>query len=101
MEYPGTDAAYVKAGDSKGTATAAGGSVAPGSGVALPNALGTGAKMFQLGYRHEFSKRTSVKFAYVKLDNDTAASYALGGLAAPTIAGESQSAWVMYASHTF
>jgi predicted porin len=95
------DAAYVKAGDSKGTATAAGGSAAPGSGVALPNVLGTGAKMFQLGYRHEFSKRTSVKFAYVKLDNDAAASYALGGLAAPTIAGESQSAWVMYASHSF
>jgi predicted porin len=97
------DASYADAGSSKGTATAAGGSVAPGSGVLLPNlaGAGTGAKLFQVGYRHEFSKRTSAKLAYVKLNNDTGASYALGGLATPTIAGESQSAWVMYAQHTF
>jgi hypothetical protein len=97
------DAAYVKAGDSKGSATAAGGSVAPGSGVALPSltGAGTGATMWQLGYRHEFSKRTSAKLAYVRVSNDSGAKYALGGLAAPTAGGENQSAWVMYASHTF
>jgi predicted porin len=96
------DASYVRAGDSKGSATAAGGSVAPGSGVVLPNAAGgTGAKLFQIGYRYEFSKRTSAKLAYVKLNNDTNASYSLGGLAAPTLAGQNQNAWVMYAQHTF
>jgi predicted porin len=95
------DAAYVKAGDSKGSATTNPG-LGGGNGPVLAPGIGnTGAKMFQLGYRHEFSKRTSVKFAYVKLDNDTAATYSLGGLTAPTIAGESQSAWVMYASHSF
>ena len=94
------DAAYVKAGDSKGTATT--NVTATGNGPVLaPNVLGTGAKMWQIGYRHEFSKRTSGKLAYVRLNNDTAATYSLGGLTAPTIAGESQSAWVMYASHTW
>jgi predicted porin len=96
------DASYVRAGDSKGSATAAGGSVAPGSGVVLPNAAGgTGAKLFQIGYRYEFSKRTSAKLAYVKLNNDTNAAYSLGGLAAPTLNGQNQNAWVMYAQHTF
>jgi predicted porin len=91
------DLAYVNAGDSKGTAT-----TNPGSSVATPNpAAGTGAKLWQIGYRHEFSKRTSAKLAYVRLSNDPGAKYALGGLAAPTLAGENQSAWVMYASHTF
>lgn len=90
------DAAYVRAGDSKGNAT-----TNPGSGVATPNVAGnTGADMFQIAYRHEFSKRTSAKFAYVKMNNDTNAAYSLGGLAAP-VNGESQSAWVFYAQHTF
>lgn len=94
------EASYVKAGDSKGTAVTG---VAGGGGafaLAAP-ASGTGAKLYQITYRHDFSKRTQVKMGYVKLNNDNAASYGLGGLATPTAAGTSQSAWVMYAQHTF
>ncbi len=96
------DAAYAHAGNSTGTATAAGGSAAPGSGVALPSltGLGTGAKLYQIAYRHEFSKRTSAKLGYVRLNNDDGAAYALGGLSA-AVAGDNQSAWVMYAQHTW
>ena len=95
------DASYVKAGDSKGTATTNPGLAGGNGPIAVPNILGTGAKLWQVGYRHQFSKRTSGKLAYVRLNNDGAATYSLGGLSAPTIAGESQSAWVMYASHTW
>jgi predicted porin len=96
------DASYVRAGNSTGTATAAGGSVAPGSGVSLPSltGLGTGAKLYQIAYRHEFSKRTSAKLGYVRLNNDDGAAYALGGLSS-AVAGDNQSAWVMYAQHTW
>jgi predicted porin len=95
------DASYIKAGDSKGTATTNPGLGGGNGPVLVPGVGGTGAKLWQIGYRHEFSKRTSVKAAYVRLTNDTNATYSLGGLAAPTIAGENQSAWVMYAQHSF
>ena len=103
--------AYIDAGDSKGNATtspAAGGNgpITPPMLTATTPNTGTGAKLWQIAYGYDFSKRTRVKFGYVKLDNDTAASYSLGGLATPGAAaaasvGTSQSAWVMYGEHTF
>lgn len=93
------DAAYVRAGDSKGTATTNPGLGGGNGPVLVPNIAGTGAKLWEIGYRYTFSKRTLAKFGYVKLDNDRGATYSLGGLAAPTIAGENQSAWVLYTQH--
>ena len=93
------EASYVRAGDSKGTAIASP-SLAGNGPIALPGP-NTGAKLYQVAYRHDFSKRTDAKLAYVKLNNDSAASYSLGGLAVPTIAGTNQNAWVLYVSHKF
>ena len=93
--------AYVHAGDSKGNATVG---IAGGSGsLAAPSALGTGARFWELAYGYDFSKRTNVKLGYVKLDNDTAAIYGLGGLAttAGAAIGTNQSAWVFYGQHSW
>jgi predicted porin len=55
----------------------------------------TGAKMVQLAYLYDFSKRTSVGFTYAKISNDRNASYnlftsqALGSNDASVLAGES------------
>jgi predicted porin len=42
----------------------------------------SGAKQWQIGYWHNFSKRTEGYIAYVKVDNDSAGQYNLTGLAA-------------------
>jgi predicted porin len=94
--------AYVKAGDTKGNSslaqlTAAG--LNTGNG---PLTAGdSGADFWEIMYGYDFSKRTSVKFGYVRLSNDSDAFYSLGGLARPTIGGENQSAWVMYGQHSW
>ena len=102
------DAAYVVAGDTKGSATAADVAAAginAGNGPITVNALGSGAKLYQIAYRHTLSKRTWFKVGYVRVDNDGnsvgGASYSLGGLRAPALMGETQSAWAMYAEHKF
>jgi predicted porin len=100
--------AYINAGDSKGNATSSPGATGNG-GIAAPNVVvggvtvanaGTGANLWELGYQYDFSKRTKVKFSYVKLNNDDAATYSLGGLATG-VAGSNQSAWVMYGEHVW
>jgi predicted porin len=83
---------YTRAGDSKGNGATAISNVAASG----PN---TGAKLYAVKYRYAFSKRTSVRLGYVKLDNDNNAKYALGGMSGAT--GVNQSAWVMYAEHKF
>ena len=90
----GLEAAWTKAGDSKGNSTVAIGDVAA-------SGSDTGADLFAIKYRYAFSKRTRVRLGYVRLDNDNNASYALGGTSAPVFAGENMNAWVFYAEHTF
>jgi len=102
--------AYVDAGNTKGnafTSPAAGGNgpITPAfTAAGIANPLGTGAKLFEILYGYDFSKRTLVKMGYVHLDNDSGASYSLGGLATPGAAaagsvGQTQSAWVFYGEH--
>jgi predicted porin len=88
------DVAYVAADDAKGLLGAT-----PGGNVPAVSLASTGADLWSISYRHVFSKRTYVRVGYVKLSNDQAASYALGGLRAPTRAGENQDAFAVYASH--
>ena len=99
----GLRAAYTQADDIKGNSTVA----LVGSSSIRPAAIGpggvtgdTGAKLFQIRYVYTFSKRTEFNFGYVKLSNDSRATYALGGLSAPN-GGEDQSAWAMSMRHTF
>ncbi len=41
----------------------------------INNTTGTGAKLFELGYEHSFSKRTMLKVVYARINNDTAAAF--------------------------
>lgn len=88
-------AAYTVADSISGNGAAINAATVPAAG---PN---TGAKLYQVSYVHTFSKRTYGRLGYVKINNDAAASYNLGGAAAVSAAGQSQSAWAMYLSHNF
>ena len=43
--------------------------------AALSNAANTGAKQYNFGYEHRFSKRTNVGIGYAKVDNETGAAF--------------------------
>ena len=104
----GLRGAYTQADDTKGSATGVAGASIAGSGSnrPLPNVTGvgavgnTGAKQYQLSYVYTFSKRTEVKFGYIRVDNEANAFYRLGGLGA-VANGSDQDAWAMGIRHTF
>jgi len=64
---------YAVADDIEGTHTGAG---SCGAAAALGQ---TGAKQWNLGYEHRFSKRTTVGFGYAVIDNETAAGFTWSG----------------------
>lgn len=66
----------------------------------------TGAKQWALGVDHHMSKRTKVFAQYVRLDNDSAATYGLNGAKATGLvnangAGADPSAWSFGMRHSF
>ncbi len=77
---------YADAGDAK---TSAGGGA------------NTGAKLFQIGYGHALSKRTSASLTYVRMSNDSAGTYMLTGHSGTPRAGDDSSAIVLGMVHTF
>lgn len=95
------EASYTRAEDMKGTLGATPGATLPGVG---PN---TGAKQYQIAYRHTLSKRTEFRLAYVVVDNDSGTNtYALGGVGrSPTpptgVLGEKQTGLSLLVKHTF
>ncbi len=88
---------YTEADDIKGGVGAAIG------GRPVATATGdTGAKMWQVRYLYDFSKRTTGTIGYVGLKNDNSASYDLGGLGyAAAASGAKQSAIAMSITHRF
>jgi predicted porin len=112
----GLRASYVKANDAKGNATNLGAAGAPatntllagtyrpapcfGPTVATATCNNTGANLWQIRYVYTFSKRTEFNLGYVRLHNDSRASYTLGGLSAPQV-GTSQHAYAFSLRHTF
>ncbi len=68
--------------------------------VSYNTAGGNKSRLWQVYYGHAFSKRTTAKLAYVKLDNDTNANQVLGGVKSGA-AGQNQSAFVMLVKHVF
>ena len=99
----GLRAAYTQARDMSGpvgvlvgTASGAGYRPAPAAGGA-----GTGADLMQIRYVYTFSKRTEFNVGYVRLDNETAASYRLGGLGGAIAGGQNEDAWAFSVRHTF
>ena len=91
---------FTQANDTGGTAGMTPGGFIPGAGA------NTGVEKWQIGYRHNFSKRTMAAFSYNKLNNDSAASYNLMGTVntgntAAQAAGKSQDAWALLLKHSF
>ena len=86
---------YTIADDMKGTAGAA-----MGSRPVVSAAGNTGAKLYQIRYLHDFSKRTQGTIGYVNLKNDSSANYDLGGLGG-TGTGAKNSAFVLSVAHRF
>jgi predicted porin len=82
-------AQYARADDTKGNSTTTiggnGGITSPATlvaGVVTPRS-DTGGDAWSLAYEYAFSKRTAVRLAYVRVDNDTnTASYRIGNTAA-------------------
>ena len=66
-----------------GTATVAGTTVTPTGTIS-----NTGAKEYNLGYEHRFSKRTNVGVGYAKIDNKANAQFTWTG-APPNQGGQS------------
>jgi predicted porin len=67
-------ASYAVAKDLEGVIT----SVA-GTGVATTHMSDTGAKQYNIGYEHRFSKRTNVGIGYAKIDNKANANFTWSG----------------------
>lgn len=87
------EAQYVRAGDSKGN------SLIAVSDLAASGA-NTGGKQYAIGYRYDFSKRTTGRLIYNKINNDSGSSYKLGSAGAVT-AGQGQNAFGLHLSHSF
>jgi predicted porin len=86
--------AYTEADDTKGTAGATlGGRPAVG-------AAANGAKLWQIRYLHDLSKRTQASIGYVNLKNDISGTYDLMGVSG-TGTGAKSSAVAMSISHRF
>jgi predicted porin len=62
---------------------------------------GTKADLWALQYAYAFSKRTELNFGYAYLNNSDKAIYRLQTMGPAASPGETQSAWVMGAKHTF
>lgn len=87
-------ASYTQADDTKGNGGAVSNRLAPGTD--------NGAKLWQIRYVHDLSKRTQLQAGYVRLDNDSAGRYTLGGFGATDIQpGDNQSAFAVSITHRF
>jgi predicted porin len=98
----GLRASYTQAGNMSGVAGAVVGTPSgPGYRPAPAPGMDTGAKLYEIRYVYNFSKRTEFNVGYVRLNNDSGAAYNLGGLNAAHANGENQSAWAFAMRHTF
>lgn len=93
------EAAYAWAGDGKGSA-------ANGTTIAGTNQIikgpDTGTSGFTIGYKYAFSKRTSAKIGYTRIENDSSTnSNQLFTAARPVAAGTDQDAFALVVKHRF
>ena len=95
----GLRAGYTQSDDTTGSFV---GSLAGSGSTRIGNAGAgsTGAKLWQIHYVNKLSKRTEATIGYARLDNDTSATYSLGGVKAPA-AGETQDAFGVSLRHSF
>jgi predicted porin len=92
-------AQYSSAGDSKGNSTRG---VGTGNGAVEASGGDTGGNAWSLAYQYAFSKRTTLKFGYVRVDNDSNSnSYRVGNTASPLADGENMDGWAFLVKHNF
>lgn len=91
------EAQYVWVGDSKGNSLVGIG----GRGGHAATGPDTGGDGFSIAYRYSFSKRTSIKFGYVRIDNDANTNTYRNGNTASIVNGEDQSAYAFHIRHRF
>lgn len=98
----GIRAAYTQAGDVKGNTVAFLGSGPGVAGAMVRPAAGgnTGAQLWQIRYVHALSKRTEFTAGFVKLKNESAARYQLGGMVNASL-GNDPSAIAIALDHRF
>jgi predicted porin len=97
-------ASYAVAKDLEGPVAAAAGTGAPNSARLSQ----TGAKQYNIGYEHRFSKRTNVGIGYAKIDNEANAAIAWTGMppnqtgnANTTLFGSDVSTFFVSMTHRF
>jgi predicted porin len=90
-------AQYAWAGNSRGD----GGAIGGNGGANLPGSQ-TGADAISIAYQYDFSKRTSVKLGYVRVDNDrNSTSGRIGNTPALIGGGQNVDAWAFLVKHNF
>jgi predicted porin len=84
---------YSQAGDAEATTKATG----------VMAGQNTGAKLWQVGYNHAMSKRTTASLSYARMDNKSAGTYSLTGVTSGAIVtpGSDAGAIVLGMNHTF
>ncbi len=91
------EAQYANAGDSKGNSLVG----ISGNGGSAASGSSTGGDAWSIAYRYQFSKRTSVKLGYVKVDNDANTNTYRIGNTASVANGESSSSYAFLIRHRF
>lgn len=75
--------------------------IAASNGGVAATGPSTGGDAISIAYKYSFSKRTSIKFGYVTVDNDTNTNtYRIGNTAA-VVNGEESSAFAFHIRHRF
>jgi predicted porin len=93
--------AYTRAGDTKGSlGSTLGGGAASVNNPAVNAAGNTGAKLWQVKYVHDLSKRTFTSVGYTHLKNDTNGNYNLNGLGLANV-GSKNKGVVVNVGHRF
>ena len=73
-----------------------------GNGGAAPSGSKTGGDAWSLAYQYAFSKRTTVKLGYVRVDNDSNTNtYRIGNTGALLDPGEAVDGWAFLVKHNF
>jgi predicted porin len=93
-------AQYASIGDSKGNSSVGVGGTSNGAHAASGN--NTGGDAWSLAYQYAFSKRTTIKFGYVQVDNDSNTNtYRVGNSANLLDTGEKVDGWAFLVKHNF
>jgi predicted porin len=92
-------AQYANAGKSKGDSSRG---IGTANGHVEASGGGTGGDAWSLGYQYAFSKRTTLKLGYVRVDNDkNSNAYRIGNSGALLDNGETVDGWAFLVKHNF